>query len=224
MVLVCREALVKLANSNNVKLVWAPGHRGIQGNKRADRLAKREGGDAGTVPVRSNPVTNGFTNRLFEEKSHSRFSKMWLEVKEEIQLQKNITEGSRSFIKPFSETVKVHQVRGNVITNEKLSMKSLSCFCSNFCSHFHLGEITYPHNDPAKLDAAEIYTDYDDDIHKICLPRNIRNSDVAVDDNHSDNMPSCPKPAEDVNSNDKNGDFVHVQYHNKKNEYRYAGV
>lgn len=160
--------------------------------------------------------------RLLNE--YCRGIKIFIISEEEIQSQKCIIEGSRSFIKRFAGSLKVHQVRGNVFTDQKLQMKSLSCFCSNVCGHFHLGEITYPHSNPAKLDAAEIYTDSDDDIHKICLPRNIGNSDVTVDDNHSNNMPSCPKPAEDINSNYKNGDFVLVQYQNKNKEYRYASV
>ena len=36
----CFEALNKLAEDNQVTILWIPGHRGIKGNEIADRLAK----------------------------------------------------------------------------------------------------------------------------------------------------------------------------------------
>ena len=36
----CYDALNKLAEDNQVTVLWAPGHRGIKGNETADRLAK----------------------------------------------------------------------------------------------------------------------------------------------------------------------------------------
>lgn len=151
--------------------------------------------------------------------------KIFMINEEEIQTQKNIIEKNRTLIKPFVGTLKVHQVRGNASTGPKLYMKNLSCFCSNFCGHFNLGEITYASKDPAQLNVDEIYTDFDDDTHDMSLPRNIANSDVTgSDNNNSTNMPSCSKSADDKNYKYKNGDFVLVQYHSKNKDYRYAGV
>jgi len=36
----CKSALCELSSQNEVKLLWVPGHKGIEGNERADQLAK----------------------------------------------------------------------------------------------------------------------------------------------------------------------------------------
>jgi len=41
MVAECLDALSELASLNKVTLVWVPGHRGISGNKEADKLARQ---------------------------------------------------------------------------------------------------------------------------------------------------------------------------------------
>lgn len=54
-----------------------------------------------------------------------------------------ISEGQPSLV-PFSGTLKVHQVQGNVLSPNKLIMKSLSCFCnSDGCEHYRLGFLKY---------------------------------------------------------------------------------
>ena len=37
----CIQALVKLSTQNHVELCWVTGHRGIEGNEEADKLAKK---------------------------------------------------------------------------------------------------------------------------------------------------------------------------------------
>lgn len=71
--------------------------------------------------------------------------KIFVITEKEIDFQKKILEDNKPNIKLFTGTLKVHQVRGNYLSNT-LYMKSLSCFCSNFCPHFHLGDINYPQN------------------------------------------------------------------------------
>ena len=45
---------------------------------------------------------------------------------------------------PFQETLKVHQICGNVQHPNRLIMKSLSCFCDPItCEHYKLGTIKF---------------------------------------------------------------------------------
>ena len=41
-VLRCRELLEVLSRANSMRLLWVPGHFGVVGNEKADRLANRE--------------------------------------------------------------------------------------------------------------------------------------------------------------------------------------
>ena len=42
LVLECLECLNELVTHNSVQLVWVPGHEGILGNERTDKLAKKD--------------------------------------------------------------------------------------------------------------------------------------------------------------------------------------
>lgn len=95
------------------------------------------------------------------------------------------------------------------LIGDKLFMKSLSCFCSNFCSHFHLGHITYTQNNTNKLDVATVYTDSEDDVQNKMIPQTSTNLSNATDNE-----------AMTV----KNGDFVLVEYQINGKQYRYAAV
>lgn len=123
---------------------------------------------------------------------------------DEFDLQKRIIEDNRSHIKPFAGTLKVHQVRGNYLSNT-LHMKSLSCFCSNFCPHFRLADIKYTQNNPTKLDVSAVYTDSEEDV-------GASTSLINAEDNKNTPMTV------------KNGDFVLVEYKINGKNYRYAGV
>lgn len=123
----------------------------------------------------------------------------------DIQLQQRIFDSHQLHIKPFSGTLKVHQVRGSAFLPFKLKLKSLSCFCStDSCPHYHLGQIVYPQNVKNKLNVAEIYSE----------------SDAEFDE-----VPSFSKNSVDYgNQTYRNGDYVLVKFIQKKNEYRYVGV
>lgn len=91
-------------------------------------------------------------------------------------------------------------------------MKSPSCFCSNFCPHFQLGDIKYPQKQN-KLDVATVYTDSEEDVP---------NEMVAQTSTHlinSSNIDNADPPI-----SVKNGDLVLVEYQINNKKYRYAGV
>lgn len=91
-------------------------------------------------------------------------------------------------------------------------MKSLSCFCSNLCPHFHLGDIKYPQKQN-KFDVAAVYTDSEEDVP---------NEMVAQTSTHPIN--SSDMDNADTPMSVKNGDFVLVEYQINNKKYRYAGV
>lgn len=130
----------------------------------------------------------------------------------DISSQTKILNNYLPYIKPFVGTLKVHQVRANVFIPLKLKMKSLSCFCSNFCPHYNLGQMTYPGLE-AKLDVSKIFADAPSEMHDV------------PEMNSKTQMPSRSKNLNGMENNYSNGDYVLVSFqNNKKSEYRYVGV
>ncbi|CAG9792730.1 unnamed protein product [Diatraea saccharalis] len=91
-------------------------------------------------------------------------------------------------------------------------MMSLSCFCSNFCPHFHLGDIRYPQKQN-KLDVAAVYTDSEEDVPNAMVAQT---SIHLINSSYIDNA--------DIPMSVKNGDFILVEYQINNKKYRYAGV
>ncbi|KAK9880171.1 hypothetical protein WA026_010045 [Henosepilachna vigintioctopunctata] len=89
-------------------------------------------------------------------------------------------------------------------------MKSLSCFCNNFCPHFYLGDI-YPQNKKTKLNVAEVYTASEEDAP---------NEMVAQTSIHLLNSPDIDNA--DTPMTVKNRDFIFVEYHINNKKYKYA--
>jgi ribonuclease HI len=52
----CHQSTTKLAEINRIKLVWLPGHTGIDGNETADQLAKQAPPIIGPQPAYGTPA------------------------------------------------------------------------------------------------------------------------------------------------------------------------
>ncbi|KAL3276981.1 hypothetical protein HHI36_012343 [Cryptolaemus montrouzieri] len=81
----------------------------------------------------------------------------------DIDDKQTIIDFYKARLRPFVGTLKVHKVQGNSLSPHTLIMKSLSCFCSDTCSHYRLGRINYPFDYPkhGKLSVDDIYSDSD---------------------------------------------------------------
>lgn len=103
--------------------------------------------------------------------------------------------------KPYSGTLKVHQVIGNR-DSFKLTMKFLSCFCENMfsCEHYLMGTLNYVDNVNAKK-AKHI---------------------DAVEDHAATTSSSNIPRKENVTYH--NGDYILVKCSSKNTEYRYVAV
>jgi ribonuclease HI len=77
LILECWDALRRVSVFNRVSLLWVPGHSGIEGNERADGLA-REASRVGLVgPWPGVPITFQFLTGLIDEWATLEHSNMW---------------------------------------------------------------------------------------------------------------------------------------------------
>lgn len=75
----CREILKELAQANFVKLLWVPGHCGILGNEKADRLA-RQGAQPDSIPHDTSiGIAGELIKRAIDDWSHNRLVSLWRE-------------------------------------------------------------------------------------------------------------------------------------------------
>lgn len=77
LVLECWNALNKLTNSNTIQVIWVPGHSGIQGNEKADELARLATlmNHIGPEPLVG--LTSSTINRKIKELANKNFMKYW---------------------------------------------------------------------------------------------------------------------------------------------------
>ena len=82
LVLECLGCLDELATHNSVQLVWVPGHEGILGNERADKLAKK-GADTpftGLEPVLG--LLYSMVKRAIEDWMERKHIECWMSSKD----------------------------------------------------------------------------------------------------------------------------------------------
>ena len=170
MVRQCKERLNTLAGlGNRVKVIWCPGHRGIEGNERADRLAN-EGSDAdrtamdprtpvSTAVFKSNVrewIAGEWEKRWRDPDSGSRQTKEFLGLKPTYKRSKDLVNCSRLEARRMTGILTGHtNLNGHlqtigVISNDKCSFcgqeretsRHILCECPALvqCRMKHLGE------------------------------------------------------------------------------------
>jgi hypothetical protein len=88
----CHRALSKLAEKKKVTLRWVPGHEGIEGNERADTLAKEGASSLPQGPEPFLPVSRGWVKGKIKEWGVMSFRTRWRNL-----------EGCRQFREAWTE-------------------------------------------------------------------------------------------------------------------------
>lgn len=142
---------------------------------------------------------------------------------------------------PFRGTLLVHQVTGSAFLPNRLTLKSLSCFCnSDGCNHYKLGSIQYKSR--YLLNISDVYSDSEDetsrfenrnvspvpqDVPKTPGPGNLEMNSVRVLENNN-SVSAGPGISDILKTRLENGygvgDYLLIRYKVRKTEYRYVGV
>lgn len=137
-------------------------------------------------------------------------------------------------LKSFNGTLKIHQIKGNILRcslglpkgAEKLIMKSLSCFCKEECQHFNLGVMNYQ---VTKLHVEDVYGDSESE-NGTMLAHHL------PPDSYSITKTEISRPCGNFNAETSagpntinqqqynSGDYVLVKFNVRQMEYRYAAV
>jgi hypothetical protein len=80
LVLECRELIQRLAESNSVDLVWVPGHSGINGNEKADELAREGSSQIPIAPIPVIPLAKSWFKTNVKNWSRKTHSTLWNKI------------------------------------------------------------------------------------------------------------------------------------------------
>ena len=139
----------------------------------------------------------------------------------EIEQMNTFINDNASKMEAFKGTLSVHQVVGSAYIPNRLTMKTLSCFCDpDGCDHFKLGSIHYQtesSDERTRLQTSTVFTDSEDD--NVPLSTYTRNCSKL----HSSPTAGVSGYALEQ-SRYNSGDYVLVKYVTKKTEYHYAAI
>ena len=92
----CREALTALSESHLVCLTWVPGHTGIQGNERADQLARQASSQTFVGPEPVLPIPYSMVKTAIRDWAYSLMDNRWQDLmgcRQAKEMIKNRTQG-----------------------------------------------------------------------------------------------------------------------------------
>lgn len=145
--------------------------------------------------------------------------------------------GSGENIKTFAGTLRIHQVTGSVFLLNRITMKSLSCFCDlDLCNHFVIGTSEY--SDANHISRLRVEDVYGSDSHSDDEPlsslasrqdlekcrENPLNSETISCSGTKQNDDDDQQPTTSGRKVLSNGDFVLVKLIHRKTEYRYVAM
>lgn len=154
----CREALIALAATREVSIIWVPGHTNVEGNDLADLLA-RQGSDLHVSWAENIPSPVSFfrerNKKLLEEaalkdwrKSNNVASNIW--QKFDIKSTRNLLEKGRTFVRKVIFLITGHWtigrharrlgITGNVncpgcgVPSQETDIHHVWCMCPALCA------------------------------------------------------------------------------------------
>ena len=91
----CKQLLNQLSGKNKVKLIWVPGHAGIEGNERADELARGASDTLFIGPEPSCGISYGHARTVIDKWVRNSTIAYWRNTPESRQCKKYITSPSK---------------------------------------------------------------------------------------------------------------------------------